>query len=123
MAFWGQEMWLVGAFALSAFLCMILYVLADLHVLNPQQLGITDWFFSLLLLFYGAPIILALVYGRIKLALGYPKLTLTEQQKRSYINTGFSQSRTIGFIWLFNIFGLILAPVAIIYLISKLFSL
>ena len=81
MALWGQKLWLVGAFAKLAFIGIWLYVLVDVYLVNPQSLSTTDWVFNFFILFGIIPIFLSMVFGRLRLTLGYPKITLDEQQR------------------------------------------
>ena len=81
MALWGQKLWLAGAFAKLAFIDTWLYVLVDVYLVNPQSLSTTDWVFNFFILFGIIPIFLSMVFGRLRLTLGYPKITLDEQQR------------------------------------------
>jgi len=74
MAFWGQQLWLVGAFAMLALLGTWLYALADINLLNPQPMSKTDWFFNFFILFWITPILFTMACARIRLTLGYPGL-------------------------------------------------
>jgi len=122
MAFWGQQLWLAGAFAKLALVGIWLYVLLDINWLNPQPLSTTDWFFFIFIPFGVFPMLLSMVYGRLRLTLGYPEITLDEQQRKSVWNKLTGQFHPIGIIWLMNIAGVILVPVAAYYLVSLLSS-
>ena len=90
-------------------------------MLNPQPLTAADRFFNFFIPIWITPIGLYMVYGRLRLTLGYSRIALDEQQSDSVWNKLSGQSHPTGIIWLMNIAGVVVAPVAVFHLVSLLF--